>query len=215
MTEQLQDLLARIQKEGTEKADAEAQRVLGEARTKADALVRAAEQTAAERHTQAERDAALLAERGRKALEQAARDVVLTVGDAITRAFQDMVGAAVGQALQGDALNEMLLAVVKAYCTADGRQARIDVLVPAARQQQVRDFFLARFREALENGVEIRGDASLAGGFTVRLAQGNISHDFSQDAIADALCQLLRPQVAEIVRQALPKSTDTRPAPKR
>jgi V/A-type H+-transporting ATPase subunit E len=214
MTEQLQDLLARIQKDGTDKAEAEAERILGEARAKADALVRAAEKATAERHVQAERDAALLVERGRKALEQAARDVILTVGDAITRALQGMVGAAVGQALREQTLNEMLLAVVKAYCTADGRQARIDVLVPEAQQQQVRDFFLAQFRDALEKGVEIRGDSSLAGGFRIRLADGNVSHDFSQDAIADALCQLLRPQIAEIVRQSLPTGND-RPAPQR
>jgi len=46
---------------------------------------------AAAQRAQAERDAALLTDRGRKALEQAARDVVLTVGDAVTRRSQGMV----------------------------------------------------------------------------------------------------------------------------
>jgi len=202
MAEQLQELLERIQKDGIEKADAEAKRIIAAANTKAATIVSEAEAKAKASLEQAERDGTAFEERGRIALEQAARDVVISVGESITKALEQIVGAHVKQALDPNSLAGLIAQVIESYSKSDSGAKRIDVLLPENQQQQIRDDLLARFADALRDGVTINGDESVASGFRVSLAGDNIEHDFSGAAITEALCELLRPRIAQIAKDA-------------
>jgi V/A-type H+-transporting ATPase subunit E len=202
MAEQLQGLLERIQKDGIEKADAESQRLITEAKAQAATIISDAEARAKAELENAAREGEAFAERGKVALRQAARDIVITVGDAITNAFRQIVQSETQAALEGEALSELIGQIVESYAKTDAGTKRIDVLLPEADQKRVRDHFASRFSAALSNGVTIRGDSSLVSGFRVSLADGKIEHDFSGAAITDALCELLRPHIAQIVREA-------------
>ena len=56
--------------------------------------------------------------------------------------------------------------------------------------------------------MEIHADGTVVKGFKVSLTDNQLHHDFTQPEIAAALGRLLRPRLAEIVRQAA-----TKPAP--
>ena len=208
MAEQLQGLLERIQKDGIEKADAEAERIIKEAGAKAAAIVNDTETKAQASLEQAERESKAFAERGEVALKQAARDVVISVGKAITRALEKVVSADVKNALSDEALAGLIAKVVETYAMSGSGTKRIDVLLSNDQQQQVRQHVVARFAEALKDGVTLTGDSSVVSGFRVAIVGDNIEHDFSEAAITDALCELLRPHIARIVRDALSSGSD-------
>lgn len=203
MPEELQSLLDRIQKDGVLKAQAETDRILAEARRQADQIVRDAEKQAQDIRKNAERDSEVLVQRGRKALEQAARDTILSVGEATQNLFRGFVARDVEKALSPDVLKKMLIAVVQSYCTGEDACSRIDLLVNPAQQKQIVDFFMSEFREALHKGIEIHATPHLAAGFRVSIESDNVHHDFSPEAIVEALCHFLRPQIADIVRRAV------------
>jgi V/A-type H+-transporting ATPase subunit E len=209
MTEELQSLLDRIQKEGVEKADAEAEAILAAAREEARGIVREAETQAASLRKKAEEDAAAFGERSRKSLGQAARDVVLSVGDAVTRVLRDLIRREVASAMTRETLQQALTAVVKSYFGKGAGGARIDLLLPPEAVKQVQDYFQQAFAEALKNGLEIRADEGLVSGFKVAVVSDEVEHDFSAEAITEALCQLLRPTLAEIVRAAATDASGT------
>ena len=50
--------------------------------------------------------------------------------------------------------------------------------------------------------MEIKADDSIISGFKVSLKGDNVQHDFSGEAITEAMCRLLRPHLAEIVKQS-------------
>ena len=52
------------------------------------------------------------------------------------------------------------------------------------------------------NGIEIVGDGRVTHGFRVVIKEDNVEHDFSQEAITETLCRLLRPHIAGIVQEA-------------
>ena len=79
MTEELQSLLDRIRTEGVERAEAEAEGIVGEAQERARDIVAEAEAEADELRRQAEADAEASRERGERALDQAGRDFLLTL----------------------------------------------------------------------------------------------------------------------------------------
>jgi V/A-type H+-transporting ATPase subunit E len=203
MTEELQSLLERIQKDGIEKAEAQGEEVIAEAKRKADAIIKEADRMGAELLEKAERESGEFGERANRAIEQAARDVVLWIGNALTATLEKLVGQEVSEAMTGDTLKQMLTRVVETYCGAEEGETAVQVLLNPDQQQEVRDFFMSRFAERMRKGLEVAGDETIVRGFRVRAEAGHVEHDFSAEAVTEALCQLLRPRLAEIVRESL------------
>ncbi len=206
MAEELQSLLERIQKDGIDKANDEAGKILADAEERASEIVKEAETRAAAALKKAEEDGQSFAERGKASLQQAARDVILSVGESINGTIKALVGYEVAQAMTTESLQQMLAKVVDSYCNNTTGESRIDILVPEDLQKEIADFFLSKFADAIKNGVEIKSGTGLNTGFSVSVVDQNVQHDFSGDAISDALCQLLRPYLAEIVKNSVEKA---------
>ncbi len=197
MAEKLQSLLERIQKDGIEKAESEAEIIVAQAKVEAESIVKEAKAEGEKTLKKAEQESEQFAARGTRSLEQAARDVILSVQKAIDGSFQRLVDRKVGEALDADTLRRMLIKVVAAYCDDE---TGIEVSLPAEEQQKIMDGLLSELSGEMKAGVDIKADGSLTGGFRVATANGKVEHDFSKEAITEALCSLLRPRLAEIVK---------------
>jgi V/A-type H+/Na+-transporting ATPase subunit E len=205
MAEELQSLLDRIQQDGIAKAEAQAQAILQSAKKQADQILLEAQAGADAARAKAEKDSAVFAERARTALEQAARDIVLSVSNMLTAALRDLVRKDVRAALAPDTLQRMLEPVVAAYFSDPDRENQIELLLRPDQADGLRAYLLNRFKEQLRGGLQVRGDGSVLAGFKVTDTEQKVQHDLTDGAIADALCQLVRPQVADIVKQAMRK----------
>jgi V/A-type H+-transporting ATPase subunit E len=208
MAEELQSLLDRIQKDGVEKARAEAEEILSVARTEADAIMKSAREEADGMRQKAEADAEATLERGKKTLEQAARDLVLTVGEALGRVLNGIVRREVAAAMTPEVLQSMLIQIVEAYCRGDSEHSGVEVVLNPEQQKQLADFALSKFAGEMRGGLEIKADDGVLSGFRVRIENEAVEHDFTETAVAEALSGLLRPHLAEIVREALGKRQD-------
>jgi V/A-type H+-transporting ATPase subunit E len=213
MAEELQSLLDRIQKEGIEKAQADSDRMLAAAKTKADQMVREAEQKAKALIEQARKDAEVFTDRSIQSIGHASRDLVLAVGDAVQSTLQQIMGAQVATALTTETLSRMLVAVVTAYTKAPPNRSRIEFLLDPEQQQDLLALMHASFAEALREGITIKGDTSVVSGFRAVLPDQNVEHDFTGEAVTEALGQILRPHLAEILRQSLKRIEATNRTP--
>lgn len=202
MAEELQHLIERIHAEAIGKAETEAARILAQAREKAAAEVRGAETKAREMIERARAESEVFAERGRRTLEQAARDLLIAVGQGIENILQDIVSDAVEQAVEVTTLQQIMLKIAQAYCDRGGEESRIEFLIDEHDQAQVVAFFAEQYRQGLVRGVTIRAESGIPGGFRVVMKDGHVYHDFTKPAIAEALSRFLRPHLAEIVHRA-------------
>ena len=192
MAEELQQLLEKIQRDGVEKADAEAAAILAKAKADADAILKDAEAKAAARRDEAEADARAFEDRARKTISQAARDTVLDVKAALGRLLENLLAKDVAAALANpDEVARLALAAVKAL----GADA-VDVAAGA----QLADALKAQLAAAAAKGVQVVLDETTGAGFSLRLDGGRVEHDFSEAALAAALAKRLRPDLARLVR---------------
>lgn len=210
MTADLQGLIEQIRREGVDKAEAEAAQVLARAKERAAEIVKAAETQAAARLKKAETDAQVFTERSIKTLEQAARDVLIEVGHGVENILKRIVLESVGEALTPQVLIDMMLAIVRAYVERGMEENRIEVLISPQDQKKLVALYLEKYRQELVKGVEIRTDDQIIRGFKVSVKDNNLYHDFTREAIADALGQFLRPQLVEIVHRVA-GSVDVKP----
>ena len=100
--EDLQSLLEKINREGVEKADAEAKKIIETAQAKADALVKDALDKAAQAKADAERDAKAYADRAAETIRQSARDIMIGVKDATTVLLENLLAKNVEKALSDE-----------------------------------------------------------------------------------------------------------------
>lgn len=190
MSENLQSLLEKINREGVEKAQSEAARIIADAKAQAAAIVKDANAAAAKAKAEAETAAADYAARAAQTIQQAARDTVLEVQGAVTRLLERVLAQDVDKALADEKTVSALVAdAVKAVAGEAEVSLASDRLVAALKAQL-----------AARGTIQVTLDEALGTGFSVKLDGGRVEHAFTGDVIAAELARRLRPDLAKLVK---------------
>jgi len=204
MAEELKHLIEQIQKEGVEKANEQAETIISQAKDKAAKLVAEAEQKAHNLLKKAETEAEAFAERSVKTLEQAARDLLITVGQGCEKVVSGTLGQAVNTTLSGDFLQQMINGVIE-----QSKGSNIVLSVSEADKAALAAF-CADLAKKSGKEIELVSDAEILSGFRVGFKQDNVYLDYTGEAVAEALSAFLRPELAKtvsaIAQEALSKA---------
>jgi len=186
--EDLQSLLEKINREGVEKADAEARRIVDAARAEAEALLKKAQDEAAHVKADADKEAAAFAERARESVAQAARDVVLGVKDAVTALLEKILVTEVDKALADE---KSVLDLVTAAVRDLAGPGEISCGPALAKALSA--------RLASAGSWTVVTNEAQGSGFTVRTDGGRIEHAFTGEVISAELAKRLRPDLAKLL----------------
>ncbi|MFN2323513.1 MAG: hypothetical protein ABR510_11210 [Trueperaceae bacterium] len=202
MPEDLQALIDHLQHDAVEEGQRRARALVEEAEAQAAARVRAAEAEAARLVAQAERDAAVYTERSTVALEQAGRDLLITLRHAIDGLLGGLLREELVRVLNPDLLAEMLVRMADAYTAHSGRERRMTVLLNEDDLDALVRFAAQRYRDRLVQGIELRLDPDASHGFRIEIVDEHVTHDLTVDAIVEELQGYLRPRLAALLPQA-------------
>lgn len=190
MAEELQSLIEKINRDGVEKANAEAERIVAAAKEEAAKIVKAAKADADKYEAAAKTEAQAAATRAGETLRQASRDAVISVEGAVQRLLEKILSANVNTALAdpssaaaivGDAIREM---------TSGGEISAGPKIAEAVRAQlAVKPEFTVVLDETLDSGFRVKQDA------------GRVEHDFTGATVAAELAKRLRPDLAKLMRE--------------
>lgn len=191
MAEDLQSLLEKINRDGVEKANAEAAKIVAEARARAENIVKEAREEAAKARAAAEKAAADYVARAEETVGQAARDTLIEVEKAVTDMLENLLAKDVDAAL-ADEKNVAAL-VLEAVRNLAGPA---EVEVPKAMAQSL------KAQLAASGSITVApGDRSLTSGFSIRIDGGRVEHSFTGAVVAEELARRLRPDLARLVRR--------------
>ncbi len=193
MAEELKHLIEQIQKEGVEKADEQANTIISQAKEKAAKIVAEAEKKAHDSLLKAKNESDAFAERSEKTLEQAARDLLITVGQGCEKVVTAVLGKEVDGVLSGDVLEKMVLAVV-----GQNEESSVELNVSEADQAALSAFCAEQVRTTGRE-IELKSDAEVLSGFKVGFKDKNVYLDFTGETVAEALAAFLRPELAKTV----------------
>ncbi len=207
MAQELQHLIDRIRIEAVDQAEKQAGEIEAAARQKAGRIIREAEAEAREYLRKAEQDAEVFAQRSTRTLEQAARDLLITVGQGVENILSDLVAGAVDEALTTEVLQQIMVAIATQSAERDG-ESRIDLLISEKDQKDLVRFFADRYRQRMAHGVELHTDNGILKGFKVSFTGDKVYLDFTAEAISEAIGNLLRPHLSEIVSRVAREHTD-------
>jgi len=186
--EDLQGLLEKINRDGVEKAEAAAKEILAAAEARAAAMVAEAEAEAARRIKTAEAESEAFKVRAEATVKQAARDVVLSVKDALVAQLESLLVKSVDRALSDEAVVSELVAVAVRELAESG-----EVSAPAKLAASL------KAKLAANGGFTVVTDDTLGSGFAVRVDNGRVEHAFTVEAVAGELAKRLRPELAKLL----------------
>ncbi len=190
MSENLQALLDKINREGVEKANAAADEIIAEAKAKAADILKTAKADAEKAKADAEKAAQDYAARGTETLAQAARDTVLKIEAAVTALLEKLLTQNVNRALADDAT----VAALTREALQGLAGSSVTVAVPANLAASL------KAQLASEQNVTVITDETLNTGFSVRLDGGRVEHAFTGKVVSEELAKRLRPDLAALLQ---------------
>ena len=195
MTQDLQQLLEKIQRDGVDKAQEEADKLLAEARAKAKSIIDAAHADAAKVKADTRKESEAFERRAEETVRQAARDTVLNVEKSITRLLERLllkdVNTAFGE--NTNLIGELAAEAVRAYL--NGKET-----IEVATSDKLAGAVRARLAALAAQGVTVVTDEATGAGFLIRLDKGRVEHAFTGAAVADTLARNLRPRLAALMK---------------
>ena len=187
--EDLQSLLEKINRDGVEKADAEAKKIIENAQAKADALVKDALAKSAQAKAEAEKDAKAYADRAAETIRQSARDITIGVKDSITALLENLLAKDIDRTLGDEKTAVSIVAEAIKDLTGPG-EIRCGAKLAATLNSQL----------ATRNSFTVITDESLGPGVTDKTDGGRVEHDFTAETISAELAKRLRPDLAKLLK---------------
>jgi V/A-type H+-transporting ATPase subunit E len=189
MSEELQSLIEKINRDGVEKATAEAERIVSSAKEQATAILKSAKEEAARYAVAAEADAKASAERAQETLRQVARDAVISVEGSVTRLLEKILASNVDAALSDPAVAATIAGEAVRDVVTSGEISATPKIAEAIKAQL-----------AAKANFTVIMDETHGSGFTVKLDGGRVEHDFTGVTVAAELAKRLRPDLAALMK---------------
>lgn len=189
MSEDLQGLLEKINRDGVEKADARAAEIIAEAKAKAAEIVKTAKEEAERAKAEAKTVADDFAARADETVKQAARDTVLKVREAITALLEGVLVKNVEKALADETVAVQLAGEAVKDLTGSVEIAAAEKLAASLKAQL-----------AAKGEISIVTDENVYSGFSVKIDGGRVEHAFTAEVVAEELSKRLRPELAKLLK---------------
>jgi V/A-type H+-transporting ATPase subunit E len=191
MSSELQNLLDKIQREGVDKAKADAAEITAQAKSEAAEIIKTAKDEASQEMARAKAEQEAYAQRASETIRQAARDTILEVENAVRTLLENLLTKNVTEALSSpEALKPIVIEAITNLTS--GKEA--EVVVNAKMADQLRAELAAM------SNIKVVMDEMSGEGFSIKIDGGRVEHDFTSTTIATALAKRLRPALAELVK---------------
>jgi len=197
MAQEINDLIAKIQREGVAAAQALAAQIKADAEKEAMKIIEQANAQAQKIIEQANAQAQKTEASTRSALEQAGRDLLISLKQEIVSMLERLTRLDLKQVLGAEELFKIISALIKNAPLALGSQ--IVVSVTAQDKEKLEHGLLKQLIAETKKNIVLKSSDGIDSGFIISFDAGRSVFDFSTAALSDYICGYLRPELSKIL----------------
>lgn len=195
MENKIQELTDKIYREGVEKGNEEAQRLIGNAQEEAAKIVEEARKEAEAIVAAAHKKAAETAENTQSELKLFAGQAVNALKSEIATLLNDQV---VTEAVKGfvadkEYLNKFIVSLATQWT------ANESIVISTADAENLKKYFASKAKALLDKGVTIEKVNGMKALFTISPADGSYKVSFGEEEFENYFKEFLRPQLVEML----------------
>jgi V/A-type H+-transporting ATPase subunit E len=202
----LNDLIQKIKSEGIEEAERKSEKIVKEARLAASEILNKAGLDAASITEEAEERIRQKESISKMALEQAARDIILSIRTSLTEIFNSLIKKEYQNVLSGKTLETVLIKLIEGWQKDDMGELNIELLVSESDRDSLFEGLLSKLNEEIKSGIELKIHPGIEGGFRIGMKDNHVYYDFTDEGIADVLAEYLNPRFYNFI-DSLKKDT--------
>ena len=193
--EKIQELTEKILREGVEKGQAEADRIIQQAKEQAEQILQDARQQAQEITAQAQKKADETAANTRSELKMYTSQAMSALKSEVTNVLTDGVvkEAVAGLTASPDFLGKFAVAMAEKWSTDE------PIVISSAEAESLKAYFAAKAKALLDKGVtinKVNGKDTL---LTIAPADGSYKVNFGKEEFETYFKNFLRPQLIEML----------------
>ena len=195
MDTKIQELTEKIYKEGVEKGQEEADRIIAAAKEQGEIMMREAENKAAQALADAEKQAEELKKNTQAELRLFASQAIAALKSEVANLVTDRIVTDNVQAATTDVgyMQQVILALAKEWANNEA------ITIQTADAQALTNYFEANAKETLQRGVKIEQVNGKKTSFTLAPADGAYKISFGEDEFIAYFKEFLRPQLIEML----------------
>lgn len=205
MTQQIQELIDKIKKEGLETATSTALDIESEAKQNANKIIESAKKEASQIVSDARNQAVKLNESTLKSLQNSSRDMMLSLKSQINDMLKQIVHAEIKESLSSDNLTEIVSKVINSFVEKSQDIENIEVALNSADLSKLKDGILSKLQDKLKGKVAFEPSEEITTGFTISFDSKNSCFDFSETSLVAYLSAYVNNQVKELLEKAVKK----------
>lgn len=193
--EKIQELTEKLLREGVEKGQVEADRIIAEAKQQAEQILKDARQQAQEIAAQAQKKADETAENTRSELKMYTAQALNALKSEVTNILTDGVvkDAVTGLTASPDFLGQFAVALAEKW------SANEPIVISSSEADSLKAYFAAKAKALLDKGVtinKVNGKDTL---LTIAPADGSYKVNFGKEEFETYFKNFLRPQLVEML----------------
>ena len=198
MAEEIQYLIDQIQKEGVEKAELEAEKIINEAKSEAEKIINEAKSEAEKSKSEAIDEAKSFKNKSITAIDQAARDLLITLGQSCEKVVLSTLDVSIKKELKHDYLKMLINKII------ENQNESLSVLLNESDAKNLIGF-VSDIAKENSNEIDLSVDSNILSGFKIQFKENQVFLDYTNESLTNSLSEFLRPELAKIVSEAINK----------
>lgn len=191
MEVRLENLIEKIKSEGVDTANKQADDIVVKAKADAAKIIEAAKSEALTIKDNAEKEAEDFKANAEASVKQASRDTVLSLKDKIKSLFDAVLSKQVGAAFDEAFMKDLIVKIVENW--SQGKD--VSVLAGAIDVEKLKGMVVSE----LKKDMEIKLDNKITNGFRIGIKGEDLTYDFTDESVLEALKLFLNPKLAELL----------------
>jgi len=192
----LESLIDKIKKEGVLEAKKSSEEIISSAKKKAEEILSLAKREAQGIKAKAEVEAEKVKRNTQSVLNQAVRDTLLLVKEKITAELDKILKEETDKALTPEFTAGLISRVVDNWASD---KEQLEVLASEGERENLKNLLLAKLKDKARDKLVIKAGRDISKGFRIGVKGGEVYYDFSGEAIAEILKELVNPLVKKIL----------------
>ncbi len=190
----LNNLIRKIKSEGIEEAERRSEEIIKNAKLAASEILKKAGLDATTITEEAEKNIRKKESVSEIALEQAARDIILSIRSSLTEIFNSIIKKEYQNVLSGKTLETVLVKLIEGWQKNEMGDADIELLLSETDRDNLFEGSLSQLKEKIKSGIELKAHPDIEGGFRIGMKDGHVYYDFTDEGITAVLAEYLNPR---------------------
>ena len=200
MSQELQGLLDRIQKEGVEAAQKQRDEIVAAAKSNAESIIQRTNMEAEAILKTTREEVKKIEERSKATIQQAARDILISLEAELTKRMKKCVKTAVSDAMTVPVITEIIKKMVEAYSKCTKGEIKLDVVLAQKDVDGLFESIKSSIIKDLKADPNIIKGTGFSSGLKIGFSGSDVFFDFSDSTITDLVCEFLSPKLSATLK---------------